>query len=331
MDVDLDTFLTTVYVECDSWSASQPPPSPQPGPPPKLSDAEVLTLMVVGHFRGASERALLRWADEYLRPWFPVQLSQSAFNRRARSLAPAAARMVTALAAQLEVAHDAYEVVDTVPVPVAQRCRGDRHACFTPDEASVGRGGVGKAYYYGVSLLLSVAASGPITGLVITPAHVEERWPLSALLSWRVDPTAVPMTEAALNTRNCRRKTYVGPTGDLIGPTTAGTTVTGTYLADRGFTGDAWQAHWQEDLHATVWTPDQVHGSDRHWFHHARQVVESVNGVLTEVLHLKFPKAHTQAGLITRIVTKCAALNLGILLNRQYHRHDLALGTLFPG
>lgn len=331
MDVDLDTFLTTVYVDIDTWWATEPAPAPHPGPRPKLSDVEVLTLMMVGQFRGQSERALLRWADAQLRAWFPVQLSQSAFNRRARSLALAAAHLVTALAARLDVACDAYEVVDTVPVPVAHRCRGDRHACFMPDEASVGRGGVGKAYYYGVSLLLSVAASGPITGLVIAPAHVQERWGLSALLSWRADPTRALMTEAALASRNRWHRSYVGPSGYLTCPATVGVPVSGTYLADRGFAGRVWHAHWHEDLTATVWTPDRVARPVRHWFHHARQVVETINGALTEVLHLKFPKARTYAGLITRIVAKCAALNLGILLNRHYDRPDLALGTLFPG
>ncbi len=331
MDVDLDTFLTTVYVAIAAWCATEPPASPHPGPHPKLSDAEVLTLMVVGTFRGHSERALLRWADTVLRPWFPVQLSQSAFNRRARVLAFAAARLLPALAVQLGVAQDTYEVVDTVPVPVAQRCRGDRRACFTEEETSVGRGGVGKAYYYGVSLLLSVAASGPITGLVVAPANVQERWPFSALLSWRDDPTAVPMTAAALASRNPWRKTYVGPTGYLTGPATVGATVCGTYLADRGFAGQVWHAHWREDLAAEVWTPDRVARPVRHWFHHARQVVETINGVLTDVLHLKFPHAHTYAGLITRIVTTCATVNLGILVNRHCGRPDLALGTLFPG
>lgn len=68
MDVDLDTFLTTVYVDIDEWWATEPPPPPHPGPRPKLSDVEVLTLMVVGHFRGQSERAVLRWAAATLRP-----------------------------------------------------------------------------------------------------------------------------------------------------------------------------------------------------------------------------------------------------------------------
>ena len=58
---------------------------------------------------------------------------------------------------------------------------------------------------------------------------------------------------------------------------------------------------------------------------------KSEYGVLTDVLHLRFPRARTEAGLITRLVATCAALNLGIYVNRRYGRPDLAHGTLFRG
>ena len=329
MDIDLDTFLTAVYVTVDALC----PPTPHlhSGPHPRMSESEVLTLLLVGHWRGVSERALLRWAGEHLRGYFPYVLSQSAFNRRARALAGKLIPLMIALGTQTAIAADTYEVVDCVPVPLAQPCRGMRHRRFAPDEANVGRGGVGKRFYYGVSLLLSVAASGPITGLIIAPANVEERWLLSALLTWRADPTAVPMTEDAVTTRNPPAKPYVGPTGALLGPATAGGPLTGHYLADQGFTGMAWQAHWQEDLHARVWTHETLASPLRHWFHHRRQIIETVNGQLTDVLHLKFPQAHTHQGLIVRVAAKCAAFNLGMLLNHRYQRPSFALGTLFTG
>jgi hypothetical protein len=49
------------------------------------------------------------------------------------------------------------------------------------------------------------------------------------------------------------------------------------------------------------------------------------------VLHITFPRARTEAGLITRILCACTALNLGILIKRRSGRPDLALGTLFRG
>ena len=110
---------------------------------------------------------------------------------------------------------------------------------------------------------------------------------------------------------------------------TAGVPVTDVYLADRGFAGADWRQAWDARYHATVITPDTLPPRARRWFHHARQGIETVNAVLTDVLHIRYPRARTEAGLITRLTSKCAALNLGILLNRHFTRPDLALGTLF--
>lgn len=60
-----------------------------------------------------------------------------------------------------------------------------------------------------------------------------------------------------------------------------------------------------------------------------RQVVETVNAQLTEVLGLSFPGARSAWGLLTRVAAKVAALNLGIWLHRLFGRPDLVLATLF--
>lgn len=329
MDVDLDTFLTEVYVDIDTWCTEHPTPARR-GPHAHMSRSEVLTLWVIGQWRGNSERALIRYAATHLRPWFPRVLTASAFNRRVRQLADQIVAFMQHLAAQLKVWEDWYEILDGMPVPLAQATRGTRQRCFEPQEAGVGYGGVGKTYYYGVSLLVSVSASGVITGFVTAPANMSERWLAGALLTWREDPTALPMDEAALPPPGHGR-TRVGPVGDRLGPVTAGQTTHGVYLADQGFRGADWQAYWQQVLHATVWTHDQLSSEMVHWFHHARQMVETVIGQLTDTFHIKFPRARTQQGLMTRLASKCAALNLGILLNRRHGRPDLAVGTLFPG
>lgn len=329
MDLDLDTFLTAVYVEIDTICAAHPAPVRR-GPRPRMSDSEVLTLLMIGHWHGSSERRLLRHANSHLRSWFPVLLSAAAFNRRARRLAPRLAEVMHRLARQLGVAREAYEIVDGLPVPVAHPSRGGREARFTAEEASVGRGGTGKGFYYGISLLLSVSASGVITGFVTAPAHLDERWELGALLSWRQDRTALPMDIDAVPPPGHGR-TWVGPTGHRLGPVTTGQPVTGVYLADRGFAGQAWQNAWRTRFQATVVTPASVPPFWRRWLHRARQRIEAVNAVLTDTLHIRYPLAHTEAGLITRLVGKCAALNMGILLNRRFGRPDLAVGSLYAG
>lgn len=330
MDLDPDTFLTTVYVEIDTFCAQHPAPV-QRGPHPRMSDSEVLTVMVVGQWHGTSERGTLAWIAQTYHAYFPVLLSPSAFNRRARRLAGVVTNLLHDLAQRLAVWEDWFEIVDGLPVPVAQCVRGRRRKCFLPEEADIGWGGADKAMYYGVSVLLCVTGSGVITGVITAPANMAERWQLGALLSWRHDPTQLPMDRDAIPPPRDHGRTLVGPVGHRLSPATAGPAVTDVYLADRGFTGAAWDQAWRERYHAQVITPEGLPPTLRHWFHDARQGIETVNGVLTDVLHMRFPRARTEAGLISRIMSKCAALNLGMFINRRFHRPDLALGTLFRG
>ena len=329
MTIDVDTFLTTVYAEVDAFCAAHPAPVRR-GPPPRMSDGEVLTVLLLGRWHGTSERGTLAWIGQTYPAYFPVLLSPSAFNRRARRLAGRLAALLQALAVQLQAWADWYEIVDGLPIPLAQRVRGRRRRCFGPEEADMGHGGTGKTLYYGVSLLLCVTGAGVITGFVTAPAGTAERWALSALLTWRTDPTALPPGVEALPTARAHGRALVGPRGHLLSPATAGAPVTGVYLADRGFIGADWQALWT-DRDAAVLTQDRLPAAAVHWFHHARQRIETVNAVLTDVLHIKLPGARIEAGLITRLLSACAALNLGILINRRHERPDLAHGTLFRG
>lgn len=330
MAVDAATFLITVYDAIDTFCAEHPVP-PHRGRPPRMSDSEVLTVLVLGRWHGTSERGTLAWIAQTYAADFPTLLSPSAFNRRARHLAARLAAVMHALAARLDAAEEWFEIVDGLPVPVAQWVRGKRRRCFLPEEAELGHGGTGDGVYYGVSLLACVTGSGVITGFVTAPANDEARWQLGALLTWRHDPTAMPMDVDAIPSAAAHGRTLVGPIGHQRSPMTAGVPVTGVYLADRGFVGADWQQAWTERYHAEVITREQVPAALRHAFHAARQCIEAVNAVLTDVLHIRFPRARTEAGLITRLAASCAALNLGIFVNRCHHRPDLALGTLFRG
>lgn len=333
--VDLDTFLVAVYTEVDTlYQMEIAPQLPlRPGPAPHMSDSEVLTLDVVGQWRGSSERELLRWAEAHLTAYFPVILSQSAFNRRVRRLGPICTRLMFALADTLGAATAPYQIVDSTPVPLARQCRGERHRLFA-DEAAVGRGGSDHQFYYGCSLLLAVAADGPITGFVVAPANTQDRWMLDALLTCRVTPEGIPWTVDDVPRKHRRGGGgYVGPTGPRWWPDSAGHPGTGVYVADRGFTGAAWLPHWEHDTHALVLPGDapDLPPETRRAHHGWRQTIETINGVLTETLHLPFPKAKVMWGVVTRIAVKCCALNIGIRLNRLFGRPDLALETLFPG
>lgn len=219
-------------------------------------------------------------------------------------------------------------------MPLARQCRGERHRLFAADEAAVGRGGSDRRYYYGCSLLLAVAADGPITGFVLGPADTQDRWLLDALLTWRLAPDGMPWTVDDIPPAHRRGGGgYVGPTGPRWFPDSVGQAGTGIYLADRGFAGAAWLPHWEHDTGALVLPghaadlPPQTRRAHHGW----RQTIETVNGVLAETLHLPFPRAKRMWGVVTRVAAKCAAFNLGIWCNRLFGREDLAVDTLFPG
>jgi hypothetical protein len=291
-------------------------------------------LLLLGQWLGVSERGLLRHATTYWQPYFPRLLSQSAFNRRARDLGGACAELVRWIAAELDAAQTPYQIVDAVPVPLARLCRGKRHKVFAA-EASIGRGGSDRHFYYGCQLLLATTADGIITGFLVGPASTEGRWLLDALLCWRLDPSGVPWTAADVPTRRKRTQDYVGPTGPRWWPGSAGDPSPVPYIADDGFCGAAWVAHWQTDAGAIVFTcrdygtttPPVVHTVHHGW----RHGIETVNAVLDDVFHLAYPGAKTIWGLVTRVAAKCAAFNCGCWLNRRFDRPALALGTLFPG
>ena len=77
MELDLETFLTTLYVRVDDLyeQAVRPQLPACRGPAPSLSDSEVLCLGLAAQWRSGvpwkSERGFLRYAVKYLRGMFP--------------------------------------------------------------------------------------------------------------------------------------------------------------------------------------------------------------------------------------------------------------------
>lgn len=213
MEIDRDTFLVTVYTLIDDLLQHEilPHKPTRPGPAPQMSDSEVLTVLLCGQWLGNSERHFLRYVREHWRAYFPRLLSQSAFNRRARDLAGVLIHLVPRLGQLLTDPASPYQLLDGVPLPLARQCRGRRHRLFA-NEASVGRGGSDRDFYYGCQLLMAVDAIGVITGFVLAPAATEERWVAESLLCWRHDRWREPWQVTDLPVRQQRRG-VVGPTG----------------------------------------------------------------------------------------------------------------------
>jgi hypothetical protein len=324
MDLDLETFLTILYVSADDlYQKVVLPQLPAcGGPAPKLCDSEVLCLALAAQWRSGvpwkTERGFVRYALKHLRPYFPGMTSQSAFNRRVRRLWGAFILLQQAISSQ-SLPADECEVLDCVPVPVAHGARSF-HPGWLADIARIGKGGNDR-YFYGLHLLLVVSASGLPTGWTLAAGNVQDRWLAELLLSARagqaqltgpLDQTGQPQVEA--------------PT-DWVGPTQGcGTNDHRLMIADPGFDGQLWLAHWANDYAAQIVTlPSEV---DHPWFSALRQVVETAFANLCDSFGLKYPGAHTTWGLITRIAAKLAAYAVGIDINRTLGRPDFAFATL---
>jgi hypothetical protein len=336
MELDLDTFLTTVYVMVDElYTERYAPQKPRRrGHRPELADSEVLTLLLLAQWhRGRSEAAFLRYAARHWRGYCPRLLSQSAFNRRARDLmgvladlGPRLCHLTTAALGRTA----AYEVLDAVPVPLARRCRGRQHRQFA-DEAAIGHGGSDKQWFYGVKLAATVQPQGQISGSVAGPAATEEHWLADALFRWRPDPLAPPPSAddlaGVLGVTHRRGGRRQGPTGPLGFRQGVGEPSDGPILGDLGYRGANWRSHWWTDYGVTLLSKDDydplppaTRRRARRWLSGLRQQVETVFHWLDERFGLKYPRAHTRWGLATRLAAKIAAFNLAVHINYLFHR-----------
>ena len=83
--VDVDTFLTPLYVMADDFCTTSLPPEAPPGPQTTLSRSEVVTLALCGQWQSCgSERGLYRYAQRHLRPAFPSLPTREQCNRQVR-------------------------------------------------------------------------------------------------------------------------------------------------------------------------------------------------------------------------------------------------------
>ena len=83
--LDVDTFLTALYVIVDDFCQSHRPQQRRPGPEASLSAGEVIALSIFARWsRFASERDFYRYAQSHLRGAFPTLPERSQFNRLVR-------------------------------------------------------------------------------------------------------------------------------------------------------------------------------------------------------------------------------------------------------
>ena len=303
--VDVDTFLTTLYVMVDDFCQTQPLKK-RPGPEASLCQSEVITLTIFARWsRFASERDFYRYAEAHLRGAFPTLPDRSQFNRLVRSYARAIEEIAVKLGEMLEGEARPYQALDSSAMPVRDAKR--RGHGWLAGEADIGwSNSIG--WYEGFSLLAAIEPSGAITGFCFGSASTADQ----------------PLAETFFAVR-------ATPHPRLI---SVGSAFSGTYVTDKGFEGAENHQRWLECYGAEVVHPPKRNSKKpwskrlRRWIAGIRQIVETVYDKLFNVFGLWRERPHEIGGLRARLASRVALHNFCIWLNDQLGRPRLKFADL---
>jgi hypothetical protein len=304
--VDMDTFLTTLYVMVDEFCQSQLPAESHRGPQAALTWSEVVTLGLFGQWACfSSERAFYRYAQHHLRAAFPTLPHRTQFNRLLRQHYEAIVGCFLHSVDRLMGRHGLYEALDSSAVPTRDAKR--RGAGWLPGLADIGWSNR-LGWYEGFHLLISVTPRGVITGFGIGPASAKDQ----------------PLAETFFALRRHPHPGYRTVGGPALGP----------YVCDKGFEGLAAHAHWWHCYGAQVMCPPKRNSRQpwskqaRRWLAGVRQIIETVYDKVHHTFGLSREWPHALSGFQARLAAKLALHNFCIWLNEQLDRPLLAFADL---
>jgi hypothetical protein len=308
--VDVDTFLTTLYVMVDVFCHSHLPTAPtpkKPGPQASLCASEVITLAIFARWgRFSSERDFYRYAKTSLCNAFPTLPDRSQFNRLVRYHTQLIEAFVVHLVAVLDAQGPPYESLDSSAMPIGD-CKRRGHGWLA------GRADIGWSnslgWYEGFSLLAAVDPTGVITGFSFGAASTADQQLAETFFAKRARPT--------------RRLISVGSAAE------------GPYIADKGFEGAENRLRWLESYGAHVIHPPKRNSRKkrwskrlRRWMAGIRQIVENAYDKLFNTFGLWRERPHELEGLRARLAGRVALHNFCIWLNDQLGRPRLAFADL---
>ena len=307
--VDLDTFVTWLYVTVDDYCKDHVPLPRHPGRSASLCPSEVITLALLGQWaRFGSERRFYREVQRRLGAAFPRLPDRSQFNRLVRQYGPVTCQLAVALGGQV-AGRPGYAVLDTLGIRTRDAHRRGRG--WLPDEVvDLGRC-TRLGWYVGIRFLTVATPQGAITGYACAPASTNDRVLADELLAARRVPPLVHLRSA-------------GPASPQ------------PYLADGGFWSPRWQTAWRTAYAARVLAPPQrgtrFYARWPKWARRLlasrRQIVETVHDRLLEFFALERGRPHSVAGLLARLAANVGVHNFCCWLNQQLGRPLLAVADL---
>ncbi len=288
MITDFDDLCLWTYVIVDDLLIKLAPLLQRPGPAPGCSDSELITMILIAECKGWDiETELLSEFSQH-RHLFPILPCQSRFNRRRRNLGAIINQIRQMLLSAIEAASDKLCIIDSLPIPVMQfhsvPASTNDWSCHG---ANYGRVESKKQTIFGYKLHLLVTASGVIVDFELAPASKTDLAVGHELLT------------------NHRDKQVIG---------------------DKAYMSDSIKDELaQLNCIELITLPrrnqkQQISTQTKQAINQIRQIVETVNGQLSQQFHIQNNHAHSFWGLCTRLYAKITAHTLCIYLNHLFKK-----------
>jgi hypothetical protein len=171
--MDLGTFIIAVFCLIDDQIKDRALRAR--GPAPKLSDAEVLTIEVVGEFLGIdTDKAIFNYFRWHYAQWFPAlrEIHRTTFARQSANLCHLKEFLWQEIVAV--VPHEpTFAICDSLPLPACLFARAHRCRRFKGD-AAFGKDALLRQSFYGFRMHVRVCWPGVITRISVAPANAHE-------------------------------------------------------------------------------------------------------------------------------------------------------------
>ena len=260
---------------------------------PKLSDAEVITMEIVGEFMGKDhDKGIWRYFHNHWHGWFPNLGSRANFAKQSANLWALKRRIQDHIAWQIGAMEDSIHLVDGFPMPVCKYARASGSRCFK-GEAGFSYCAAKDEKYYGFEGHVLVSFEGIICGYALTAANVDER-------------DVLPEMAAGLHGLLIGDKGYIRP----------------GLKQELGQQGIDLQTPLRKNM------PDLRPKAFVSQLMSSRRLVETVIGQLTERFHIEKVRARDTWHLANRFIRKLLAHTMGCFLGKLMGNPTLLFESL---
>ena len=288
MHTDLDTLATALYVKIDDELKAMPELNrwrPKVGIPPKITDAEPITVAVVQALLGYHDEARwIRYAGKAMRHLFPYLPKQPGYNKRLRLLVPQIKHVIRVLACDTDLWQHPIRVADSTPVECG-RSRETVNRSALAGWAGYGYCAAHSRRFWGLRLHLVTTVHGLPVAFALTHPTTDERDVLVDLFAMEPDLLS-------------------HPNGLIL-------------VVDKGYR-DAATERWLAERGTTVVRPaykGERARPGRMLLRAVRQSVESVHDTFKGQLNLEQHGGRTIEGVAVRVLQRVLALTAAIWHN----------------